>query len=222
MIERIDSMQEYTDESLRATLEALLLVCDDALDEDTIAELCELSPEVVHQALCSLRDAYIQEQRGFQCMEVQGGWRLATHPDYAELVSELVVSWDKRRISQAGLETLAIIAYLQPTTREAVRGLRGVNSDSTIHSLIERGLIKETRAKKGSHQVYLSCTKKFLDHFGLGDFSELPPLDDFAPDEKTRTYIRERLQIHQNTAPVSDVVEAKESETTTHEELPDE
>ena len=86
-----------------------------------------------------LRDQLEGENRGIQLREVAGGWRLYTHPAYHELIERYVLSWDTRKLSQAAMETLAIVAYLQPVTRSGVASVRGVNSDSSINSLVEKG-----------------------------------------------------------------------------------
>ncbi|MFC2706221.1 MAG: SMC-Scp complex subunit ScpB, partial [Olsenella profusa] len=105
-----------------------------------------------------------------------------------------VLSWDTRQLSQAALETLAVIAYHQPVSREGVRGVRGVNSDGVIASLREKGLVRvagHEGARNGA--TLFGTTQRFLEQFGLRSLSELPRLEDFAPDEESRRFIRERL-----------------------------
>ena len=106
-----------------------------------------------------------------------------------------MLSWDTRRLSQAALETLAVIAYHQPVTREGVRAIRGVNSDGVIASLREKGLVREVGRDRdhGGAQLW-GTTRLFLEHFGLRSLRELPPLEDFAPDEVAPLHPRAPLR----------------------------
>ncbi len=148
----------------------------------------------VESTLKLLAAEYAEENRGFQLREVAGGWRLYTHPAYHGYVEEYVLSWDTRRLSQAALEALAVIAYHQPVTRQGVNAVRGVNSEAVISSLIEKGLVREAgRDKNMGNAILYGTTRTFLERFGLKDLSELPPLEDFAPDPDSERAIRERL-----------------------------
>ena len=180
--------------SLKALLEALLLVSDDSVPATELARAAGAEPGEVASALAELAAEYADANRGFQLREVAGGWRLFTHPAYHDEVADYVLSWDTRRLSQAALETLAVIAYHQPVTREGVRALRGVNSDGVIGSLKEKGLVREVGRERDRGQAQLwGTTRLFLEHFGLRSLRDLPPLEDFAPDEESRRFIRERL-----------------------------
>lgn len=180
--------------SLKGLLEALLLVSDDAVPATDLARAAGAAPGEAASALAELSAEYADANRGFQLREVAGGWRLFTHPAYHDQVADYVMSWDTRRLSQAALETLAVIAYHQPVTREGVRAIRGVNSDGVIASLREKGLVREVgrASDRGQAQLW-GTTRLFLEHFGLRSLRELPPLEDFAPDEESRRFIRERL-----------------------------
>ena len=187
-LERIDSG------SLKGRLEALLLVSDDSVPATELARAAGAAPGDVASALAELSVEYAEANRGFQLREVAGGWRLFTHPAYHDMVADYVVSWDTRRLSQAALETLAVIAYHQPVTREGVRAIRGVNSDGVIASLREKGLVREVGRERDRGQAQLwGTTRQFLERFGLRSLRDLPPLEDFAPDEESRRFIRERL-----------------------------
>lgn len=180
--------------SLKGLLEALLLVSDDSVPATDLARAAGAEPGEVAQALAELSAEYADANRGFQLREVAGGWRLFTHPAYHDQVADYVLSWDTRKLSQAALETLAVIAYHQPVTREGVRAIRGVNSDGVISSLREKGLVREVGRDKDHGQAQLwGTTRLFLEHFGLKSLRELPALEDFAPDEEARRFIRERL-----------------------------
>lgn len=179
---------------LRGAIEAMLFVTDEPVGVIDLADMLEVDPRQVEQALIDLRDSFERGERGIQLREVAGGWRLYTHPAYHELVEKYVLSWDTRKLSQAAMETLAIIAYLQPTTRAGVASVRGVNSDSSINSLVEKGLVREAgQADAPGTPTLYATTRAFLERFGLRSTKDLPPLDDFAPDDATRQLIQERL-----------------------------
>lgn len=196
--------------SLKGLLEALLLVSDDAVPATDLARAAGAAPGEVASALAELSAEYADANRGFQLREVAGGWRLFTHPAYHDQVADYVMSWDTRRLSQAALETLAVIAYHQPVTREGVRAIRGVNSDGVIASLREKGLVREVgrASDRGQAQLW-GTTRLFLEHFGLRSLRELPPLEDFAPDEEARRFIRERLSGRSIEPVLEDEIEAQ-------------
>ena len=175
--------------SLKSLLESLLLVSDDSVSATELARAAGAAPGDVACALAELSAEYADANRGFQLREVAGGWRLFTHPAHHDQVADYVMSWDTRRLSQAALETLAVIAYHQPVTREGVRAIRGVNSDGVIGSLREK---VGRDAERGQAQLW-GTTRLFLERFGLRSLRELPPLEDFAPDEESKRFIRERL-----------------------------
>lgn len=188
MFEGLDQAQ------LSGAIEAMLFVTDEPVGVIELADMLEVDPKLVEQALVDLREKLEREQRGIQLREVAGGWRLYTHPAYHDLVEKYVLSWDTRKLSQAAMETLAIVAYLQPCTRAGVASVRGVNSDSSINSLVEKGLIREAgQADASGNPTLYATTRGFLEKFGLRSVSDLPDLDEFAPDDATRQLIRERL-----------------------------
>ena len=188
MFEGLDQAQ------LSGAIEAMLFVTDEPVGVIELADMLEVDPKLVEQALVDLRGKLEREQRGIQLREVAGGWRLYTHPAYHDLVEKYVLSWDTRKLSQAAMETLAIVAYLQPCTRAGVASVRGVNSDSSINSLVEKGLIREAgQADAPGNPTLYATTRGFLEKFGLRSVSDLPDLDEFAPDDATRQLIRERL-----------------------------
>ena len=188
MFEGLDQAQ------LPGAIEAMLFVTDEPVGVIELADMLEADPKLVEQALVDLREKLEREQRGIQLREVAGGWRLYTHPAYHDLVEKYVLSWDTRKLSQAAMETLAIVAYLQPCTRAGVASVRGVNSDSSINSLVEKGLIREAgQADAPGNPTLYATTRGFLEKFGLRSVSDLPDLDEFAPDDATRQLIRERL-----------------------------
>jgi segregation and condensation protein B len=183
-----------SDRVLRGTLEALLFVTDEPLPAGRVAKLLETDEAVVTAVLGDLAAEYAADERGFQLREVAGGWRLYTHPAFHPVIERMVLSWDTRRLSQAALEALAVIAYHQPVSRQGVNAVRGVNSEAVISSLVEKGLVREVgRDRAQGNAVIYGTTRTFLEKFGLKDINELPPLEEFAPDANTETAIRERL-----------------------------
>lgn len=179
---------------LLGTIEALLFVSDEPVSASRLAKIADVSQPTVEASLRALAEEYAADDRGFQLREVAGGWRLYTHPAYHRQVEEYVLSWDTRRLSQAALEALAVVAYHQPVSRQGVNAIRGVNSEAVISSLIEKGLVREAgRDKNAGNAILYGTTRAFLERFGLKDLSELPPLEEFAPDPDTERSIRERL-----------------------------
>ena len=190
----MEELEHLDTDSLKGMLEAMLLVSDDSVPATDFAKVLGVAPGEVASALAQLSAEYADANRGFQLREVAGGWRLFTHPAYHDQVASYVVSWDTRKLSQAALETLAVVAYHQPVTREGVRAIRGVNSEGVINSLMEKGLVREMghEADRGQAILY-GTTRRFLERFGLRSLRDLPPLEDFAPDEESKQFIRERL-----------------------------
>lgn len=180
--------------SIKGTLEALLLVSSDPVSASALAASLDVAPGEVASLLAELQVEYEEANRGFQLREVAGGWRLFTHPAFHDQVEAFVLSWDTQKLSQAALETLAVIAYHQPVTRETVKGIRGVNSDGVISSLADKGLIREMgRDPQRGQAILYGTTAAFLEKFGLRSVRDLPDLEQFAPDEQSRQFIRERL-----------------------------
>ncbi len=178
----------------RGALEALLFVSDEPVSPAELARMLERTEAEVADQLAELSAEYAEAERGFQLREVAGGWRLYTHPAHRDLIEGYVLSWDTRRLSQAALEALAVIAYHQPVTRLGINAVRGVNSEAVIASLIEKGLVREMgRDKMQGNAILYGTTRSFLEKFGLKDLSGLPPLADFAPDEEAEAAIRLRL-----------------------------
>lgn len=186
--------QSLQESQLAGAIEAMLFVTDEPVGVITLADMLEVDPAQVQDALVEIQQKLAREERGVQLREVAGGWRLFTHPAYHELIEKYVISWDTRRLSQAALETLAVVAYSQPVTRAQVASVRGVNSDSSINSLVEKGLLREVgTADAPGNPVLYATTRAFLEKFGLRSVADLPDLDQFAPDDQARALIRERL-----------------------------
>lgn len=179
---------------LRGAIEALLFVSDEPISAARLARVLEASPGEVEETLANLAEEYRESERGFQLREVAGGWRFYTHPAHHDVIEQYVLSWDTRRLSQAALEALAVVAYHQPVTRAGVNAVRGVNSEGVIASLVEKGLVREVgRDKNQGNAIIYGTTRTFLEKFGLKEIDELPPLAEFAPDAETAEAIRDRL-----------------------------
>lgn len=185
-----------SEKELEAAIEAMLFVSEEPVSLLSLADVLQCEPSRVKSACSELQQRFVMEDRGIQLSETAGGFRLVTHPRYHELIERYVVSWDTRKLTQAALETLAIVAYCQPITRNGIASVRGVNSDSSVNSLMEKGYLREVGVQDApGNPVLYGTTKAFLDRFGLNSVSDLPDLEDFAPDEETRTFIAERLNV---------------------------
>lgn len=190
----MNELEALDSSSLKGALEAMLLVSSDPVSAPAFASILSITPGECASLLAELQVEYQEKNRGIQLREVAGGWRLFTHPAFHEQVEALVLSWDTQRLSQAALETLAVIAYHQPVTREMVKGIRGVNSDGVISSLVDKGLVRELgRDPQHGQAIIYGTTSAFLEKFGLRSTKDLPDLEQFAPDEQSRQFIRERL-----------------------------
>lgn len=187
-------LRNEDDAYLMGAAEALLFVSDEPVSAARLAAFLEIGPARMDEILSALQTEYEEENRGMQLREVAGGWRFYSHPAYHDLIESYIISWDTRRMSQAALEALAVIAYHQPVTRAGVNAVRGVNSEGVVSSLVEKGLVKEVgREKQAGNAILYGTTRAFLEKFGLKSVKDLPPLEDFAPDEESRAFIRERL-----------------------------
>lgn len=179
---------------LRGPLEALLFVSDEPVSAARLAKVLDASPGAVESALANMAEEYRETERGFQLREVAGGWRFYTHPAYHGVIESYVLSWDTRRLSQAALEALSVVAYHQPVSRQGINAVRGVNSEGVVASLVEKSLVREIgRDKNAGNAILYGTTRTFLEKFGLKDLTELPPIEEFAPDAETEEAIRERL-----------------------------
>jgi len=181
-------------EELKGALEAILFVADEPLTPRRLAEAVQSEEGQVLSALQQLREEYLRYNRGMQLREVAGGWRMHTHPAYASFIERLLLASRRPRLTRAAVETLAIIAYLQPITRSQVANLRGVQSENMVKVLEEQGLVSEAGKEKapGGPALYVT-TNSFLERFGLNSLEELPPLEQFEPDEETVERVKRSL-----------------------------
>ncbi|MEO3812831.1 SMC-Scp complex subunit ScpB [Sphaerisporangium sp. B11E5] len=168
---------------LRASLEAILLVVDEPVAEITLAQVLERPSREIAEALRELAGEYTAQGRGFDLREVAGGWRLYTRAECAAVVERFVRDGQQSRLTQAALETLAVVAYRQPVSRARIAAVRGVNSDGVIRTLTARGLVEEAGTDPESQAVLYRTSSFFLERLGLRSIEELPPLAPFLPDD---------------------------------------
>nr|WP_308201009.1 SMC-Scp complex subunit ScpB [Actinoplanes sp. M2I2] len=171
------------DAELAAALEAIMLVVDEPVAELQLAQILEQPTERIARMLDNLSASYTAAGHGFDLRRVAGGWRLYTRPEYAAYVERFVLDGQSVRLTQAALETLAVVAYKQPVTRSRISAIRGVNCDGVMRTLVTRGLIEEcgTESETGAH-LYRT-TGLFLEKLGLNSVDQLPPLAPFLPDD---------------------------------------
>jgi segregation and condensation protein B len=174
-----------SDDELDAALEALLLVVDSPADEGSLASALGQPVTRVVEALQRLRDGYADAGRGIDLRQVAQGWRLYTRDVYAPFVERLLLDGQRARLTRAALETLAVVAYRQPVTRSRVAGVRGVNVDGVMRTLLARGLIEEIGTDLETHGVLYRTTELFLERLGLSSLEDLPPIAPLLPDIDT-------------------------------------
>lgn len=166
---------------LAAALEALLIIADQPLGIDELAAVTGVPSATVAAEVQRLSVEYTDSGRGFDLREVNGGWRFYTRAECADVVTRFVTEGQTARLSQAALETLAVIAYRQPVTRARISAIRGVNVDGVVRTLSTRGLIEPVGAENESGAVLFGTTGYFLERLGLVDLTELPPLAEHVP-----------------------------------------
>lgn len=168
-------------------VEALIFASgDEGITIQHLAQVLHISEEETRSIVLALKDRYDQEKRGFEIIEQGGYFMMTTRPDYLPDLLNLVQKPRASVLSQAALETLAIIAYRQPITRLEIEDIRGVTSDRAIYTLLSRGLIQEVgRREVIGRPIVFGTTDRFLKVFGLSSLADLPPLPDDPEDQKT-------------------------------------
>jgi segregation and condensation protein B len=167
---------------LRPALEAVLMVADQPLDEPTLATAVGYPVPEVSEALTALAVEYAETGRGFDLRNVAGGWRYYTREDLAPVVERFVLDGQQARLTQAALETLAVVAYKQPVSRSRVSAIRGVNVDGVIRTLLTRGLVEEAGSDQETGAHLYRTTSYFLERIGITSLEELPELAPFLPE----------------------------------------
>lgn len=167
---------------LHPALEAVLMVADQPLSDITLATAVGYPVAQVAAALAELAADYDSSGRGFELRQVAGGWRFYSREDFAPVVERFVLEGQQARLTQAALETLAVVAYKQPVSRSRVSAIRGVNVDGVMRTLLTRGLVEEagTDVETGAHLYRTSSY--FLERIGVTSLDDLPELAPFVPD----------------------------------------
>ncbi|MCV2394678.1 SMC-Scp complex subunit ScpB [Actinotalea sp. M2MS4P-6] len=165
----------------RAALEAVLMVADEPIPAVRLATALGLPTVEVEALLAGLAEEYRTELRGFELRQVGDGWRFYSSAAHADVVGRFVLDGQSARLTQAALETLAVIAYRQPVTRGQVSAVRGVNVDSVVRTLAARGLVIEAGTEPSGALLYVT-TPYFLERMGMTSLDELPPLAPYLPD----------------------------------------
>jgi segregation and condensation protein B len=168
--------------NVAGAVEALLLLAAEPVTEFELAQAVGVPESVVAETLTELVAFYTETGRGFDLRQVAGGWRYYTREEYADLITRSVVEGQQSRLSQAALETLAVVAYTQPISRARVSAVRGVNVDGVMRTLLARGLIEEAGHDPESGAVLFTTTSYFLERMGLRTLEDLPPLAPQLPE----------------------------------------
>ncbi|HET6968630.1 MAG TPA: SMC-Scp complex subunit ScpB [Ornithinibacter sp.] len=167
---------------IHGALEAVLMVVDEPVTALSLASVLEQPAADVEVALAELEEGYAAQQRGFTLRQVGGGWRMYSRHEYAPVVERFVLDGQQARLTQASLETLAVIAYRQPVSRSRVAAVRGVNVDGVIRTLLTRGLIEEMGHDDESTAILYGTTSLFLERLGLQSLEDLPALAPYLPE----------------------------------------
>lgn len=191
-------MNDVAEPQLRSAAEAILIVADEPVTTSAIAEALGLDERATEELLNDLAAEYRGEApgsrpHGFLLRRAAGGWRFASVPEHADLVEQFVIGGATARLSQAALETLAVVAYRQPVTRGRVAVIRGVNVDGVMRTLHARGLIEEAGAETSGAILYRT-TGEFLEYLGIDSLDELPPLAPYLPRSEALGEIVEQAE----------------------------
>ena len=165
---------------LGRSIEAILMVVDEPVTELTLATVLQVTVDEVVAALEVLAGSY--EDRGFTLKAINGGWRFYSHPDYSEAVEKFVLDGQQNRLTQAALETLAVISYRQPVSRARVSAIRGVNVEAVMKTLVTRGLVEEYGLEPETGAILYKTTSYFLERLGLKSLDDLPALAPYLPN----------------------------------------
>lgn len=167
---------------VRSAIEAVLMVADQPLADAVLAAAVGVGVEEVTAALAALAAEYDEHGRGFELRRVAGGWRYCTREEHCAVVERFVLEGQQARLTQAALETLAVVAYKQPVSRARVSAVRGVNVDGVVRTLVARGLVEEAGRDPETSAVLYRTTTYFLERIGVDSLDELPELAPLLPD----------------------------------------
>ncbi|MGN6160857.1 MAG: SMC-Scp complex subunit ScpB [Marmoricola sp.] len=167
---------------LHPALEAVLMVADQPLEVTAMAAVLGYPVPEVTEALTTLAEQYRADGRGFELREIGGGWRFYTRAEFAPVVEAFLLDGQQARLTQAALETLAVVAYRQPVSRARVSAIRGVNVDGVMRTLLNRGLVEDAGTDRETGAHLYRTSSYFLERIGIGSLDELPELAPFVPD----------------------------------------
>ena len=170
----------YDLDHIGRSIEAILMVVDEPVTEITLASTLQVPVDQIRLALDQLLPSY--EGRGFTLKAINGGWRFYSSPEFSETVEKFVLDGQQNRLTQAALETLAVIAYRQPISRARISAIRGVNVEAVMKTLITRGLVEEFGVENETGAILYRTTSYFLERLGLNALTDLPPLAPHLPD----------------------------------------
>lgn len=177
-----------------AVVEALLFVSPHPLSAGTVAELTGFDPGAVREMLNRLAELHFEREGGVVVREVAGGFAFYATPDAAPYIERLIRSQVNPRLTRAAMETMAIVAYLQPVSRGVVAEIRGVQSEGVMKTLEDRGMVKRVgRGGPPGYAALFGTTDRFLERFGLASLDDLPSLEQFAPDDETVEKIKRSI-----------------------------
>jgi segregation and condensation protein B len=168
--------------SLKAALEAVLMVIDEPVKLEVLAQITNTPVDEVEKELAQIAFTLEQSESGFLLKQVAGGWRFYTNEACWPVVEKFVKEGQPAKLTQASLETLAVVAYKQPVSKGRISAIRGVSVDSVMRTLTNRGLIEEAGIEHESQSILYRTTNYFLERLGINDLSELPPVADYLPD----------------------------------------
>lgn len=174
------SSASYDLTAIGRQIEAILMVVDEPVTEITLASVLQVPVDQIVAALEVLIPTY--EDRGFSLKAINGGWRFYSHPECSDVVEKFVLDGQQNRLTQAALETLAVIAYRQPISRARVSAIRGVNVEAVMKTLVTRGLVEEYGLENETGAILYKTTSYFLERLGVNALTDLPPLAPHLPD----------------------------------------
>lgn len=167
---------------LKRSIEAILMVVEEPVSESLLAQITEYPVESVHDCILEMAAEYQADNRGFELRQISGGWRFYSHPDLAPVVERFVLDGQSAKLTQAALETLAVIAYRQPVSRARVSAIRGVNVEAVMKTLVSRGLVEEAGIEHETQAILYQTTPLFLEKIGLNSIQELPAIAPLLPN----------------------------------------
>lgn len=182
MTNEADAVQSVSDQDLAPALEAILMITDAPVSLVALATALERPVNIIRDAVAELKNSYDEQGRGFELREVGGGWRIYVRQEFDWAVRMFIANENPTKLSQAALETLAVIAYKQPISRGQVASIRAVNVDSVVKTLLNRGLITELYTDSETGAVHFGTTDLMLELLGINSLDELPRISPYLPD----------------------------------------